>query len=358
MPVQEKIKAESDDELKIIVGGIEIVPTSAEIVRAIDTGADGWTATIEWIPGENAAFDEATKPYSYAESLVYIGGNLVIAGKLYGVRPNFSNLGRFKILDGFSHTVDMVDSNIMQPYEYYNITIEDLIPRILANTGFENLEFATETDTGGPFQKVTVKESETVFAFLTRLAKQRGVLISNTATGEILITSANTGARPIGVIEEGEELVGLAEISADYNGRKRFNQYKVYGNSPEKSSFHHHLFDDGIPKGRTRIMRSDDATPGNIDVTAEWLKNRHVVDAESISFPVPGWLAPDGGLWEPNTTVVVKSETIDAKDGKTFFIRAVKHNLTGDGRVTTLSLVPPEAYELGKNGTNRTSHRG
>lgn len=337
------------EDLTIMIAGQRVPVLDARIVRTMDTGADGWTARIHWTPGADPDVDKSTRPYSYAKAAAYIGDQILVNGLLYSVETEYLIEGRAKTLRGYSFTADAIDSTIKPPYERNNITLEQLAADLVAPTG---IKAVFETDTGGPFDRVTAQETDTIFSHLAKLAAQRGVLVSSTVNGDMVFLRAAVDSPIVGTIAEGQP-IGIG-YRAVYDGRKRFNAYKciaadagaslLWTDSPSASPKTQTAVDNIVPRSRFRTFQTDDTMPGNIKNAAEWRRSRQLIEALTMEFPVFGWYAPDGNLWRENTRVTVVSETLGVPDGYTFIIRAVEYALSGDGRVATLSLIPPQAY--------------
>lgn len=335
------------DDLTILIDGLEVPAMNARIIRTMDTAADAWTTRIAWTPGQDAGLDRVTRPYGYPPAAAYIGGELLVNGLLYTVEPELTREGRTKALTGYSFTADAVDSTLKPPYERNNITLEQLAAELLQPVG---IKAVFETDTGGPFDRVTANEGDKIFDHLARLASQRGILVSSTPAGDLLFLRAATDAAPVGTIEEGQPLAD--GYKATYDGRLRFNSYKcvtadaglVWGDPGDIAPKTQIALDNVVPRSRFLTFKTDDTTAGNIRNAAEWRRSRQIVEALALSFPVSGWYAPDGSLWRENTRVTVVSETLGVPQGFTFLIRAVEFILEKDRRETTLSLIPPQAY--------------
>lgn len=349
----QKLAGKDPDQMTFIIDGQEIPLMSARIMRTMDTGTSGWSGRMAWTPGLNAAIDKATRPYGYPRAAAYIGNDLLVSGALYITEPELIDTGLTKILTGFSFTADAVDSSLQPPYEYSNVTLEQLATALAPPLGIKAI---FETETGGIFERVTGHESDTIFAFLSKLATERGVLVGDTPDGDLLIQRAKTEGAPVGTIEESQPL-GIG-WKAKYDGRKRFSAYKcinvsgaaaavpLWGISalPENSApVTVSETDDSVPRSRFLSFRADDTTPGNVKDAARWRKNRQYVESLTQPLPVVGWYAPDGNLWRENTLVTVVSATLGVPKGFTFLIRSVEF-LLEDRRTTVLQLVPPQAY--------------
>ncbi len=111
------------DKMTLILEDREVPITEGRIIRTMDTGADAWTATIAWIPKADPELDELVRPYGYTEAGIYLGNDLLVCGRLYGVTPKLETDGQSKDLEGFSSTIDLVDSTMKPPYQRSNVTL-------------------------------------------------------------------------------------------------------------------------------------------------------------------------------------------------------------------------------------------
>lgn len=358
-PPAERLTGKSPDEMTFLVGGVEIPMVSSRVLRTMDTGADGWNGLFPWTPGENPEIDRVTLPYAYPRAAAYIGNELIVSGALYGVSPVLNGQGRSKVLTGYSFTADAIDSNVPPPYQRDGETLEQIATSFARAMG---VKAVFDADGGGPFEIATASESDTVFGFLSKLATQRGLLVSCTRGGDFLFTRANKGGKPVCTLAEGDGVV--TDWTADYDGRRRYHEYKCvtsgstsavlewdnpdYGQGSSAGPSTIISKDNAVPRSRWQTFRADDTTPGNIENAARWKKNRQIVDALTQELPVASWRVPGGGLWEVNTKVTVVSPTLSVPKGFDFLIRAVEFLVDG-GRSAVLHLVPPQAYSLSKD---------
>jgi prophage tail gpP-like protein len=330
------------DEFTIALDGLEITSSASRILRTMDTLADAWTATIQWIPGKDPELDRRVLQYSYTPAKVYIGGKLMISGRMYDSDPETTNAGTIRNLGGFSKTIDMVDSVLKPPYEESNVTLVQRARKIAQNHG---LKVVVETDTGGPFDRVTANESEKQAVHLGKLATQRGVLQSSTPDGNYLLWDANTDGKPVATLEEGFPPVG--RFAAQFRGRERFHSYRGVGSTP-KGEGENIVQDNAVPTSRMTTFRVNDVLEGEIAAAMKWTRNRALANALTMALPVAGWLDPRGKLWEPNTLVTIVSPTWGVPDGFTFLIRSVELEERENEKSGTLNIVPPQVYTKGE----------
>lgn len=336
--VMSTISGKASDDLTVIIDGLEIKMQSTRILKTIDTISDGWSAVLPWIPGENLMIDEKLKPFGYTPASVYIGNELLINGLLYTSDVILNIDGSVRNLQGWSFTIDLVDSTLKSSYEKNNMTLQQIAEEIVRPFG---IEVIFNSDPGGKFDRVTANESETVARFLVRLARQRSLLITSTPEGNLLFTKTTSNKNPVDVIEEGGTIVNNFNIKFD--GRRRFNSYAAIGQSPlgNKKGI---AKDDKVPRSRFLTFRANETISGDIEKAAKWKRNGAVTESLIIPIPVIGWFDSNGNLWRENTIVTVKSKSMYIPDGHDFLIRAVEYIETGDRQTAILNLVPPEVY--------------
>lgn len=326
------------DELSIILDGVEISPMASRIIRTMDTASDGWTASLQWRPGDNPTLDARLIPYTYPSAKVYIGGKLVISGYLYMVGSSISDQGTIKNLGGFSRTVDIVDSSMRPPYEEAGVTLKQRADKLVQSHGIRAI---FEVEAGGPFDRVTAGEQDTIFTHLKKLALERGVLISSTPNGNLLFLEANTKGAPVATLTEGQPPV--MNYDSVFDGRKRFNAYRAINTTPFGSN-ESIVKDDRVPRSRIQTFRVQESMAGEIEAAARWKRSKTLADALTIPLPVEGWLDPNGNRWEPNTLVTLISPSIHVPQGFNFLIRSVEFSETDRGKTAVLNIIPPQVY--------------
>lgn len=326
------------DELSIVIDGIEIRYSAARVMLTMDTASDGWTATLPWTRGDNPALDEAMIPYTYPPAKVYIGGVLKISGYLYTPEYSQGNDGTLVSLAGFSRTADIIDSNMHPPYEENNVTLKQRSRKLAQAHGIKAIFQAAA---GGPFDRVTAGETETVGAHLGKLARERGLLQSDTPEGNLLYWEADTKSAPVATLEEGRPPVGRLTSKAD--GRRRFNSYRAISTTPfgENESV---VKDNRVPRSRIRTIRMSESMAGELSDAAKWERNRAMADSLTMPVPVAGWLNERTGLpWDVNTKVTLVAPSIRVPQFD-FLIRSLELEERDNEKSGILNIVPPQVY--------------
>jgi prophage tail gpP-like protein/LysM repeat protein len=327
------------DDFTIVVENTELVFEAATALRTMDTGSDAWTATIVY-NRENAKLFRTLRPFGYNEAQVYVGGRLMITGRLYILGINIEPDEISKDLKGFSYTVDIVDSTKPNPpYEFRNVTIKQVAEALVEPF---QIPVVFEGEVGGQFDRVTIDKTEKIFDFLAKLAKQRSLLVTSTNKGELLFTQANTATQPIGSITQGYPPFRTA--NTEFDGRKRAKAYKMTSKRRGQATKTAVSKDDNVPISRFLTITADDTTAGDIKKAADWERSKRIADSLTFTIPVTSWYGPDGNLWTENTILTVKSEELYIPDGFNFLIRSVLFRHESGGQTAELSLVPPQVY--------------
>jgi prophage tail gpP-like protein len=330
-------------QMLVNIDGFEIIPQQGRFIRSMDLLANAFNVVIPWEYGAIPALDERTRPKTYRKATASLGNTPIVTGKLYTPDRQLTGQGRTLGLEGFTTTVDLVDSTLKPPFEYNDITLDDLLDEIVKPLGYNVI---IEADTGGKFDRVTAQQGQSIFSFLRPLALQKNVLLSCNTGTDLVVLRANLDGAPVATLEEGVTL-GVTGWGSRIDGRQSFNTYRATGTSPLGNA-EAVVQDNAVPVTRFKDVRANEADQGALKSVAEWERNKTLADALSFSLTVEDWYLPNGQPWEENTLVTVKSETMLLPDGFNFLINRVEYVLSDNGRSTVLSFVPPTAYTKGE----------
>lgn len=339
------IAGKQPDELTLVIENREIIITSGKLLKTMDTGADAFTCVMSWTPGLDGEIDSITSPFSYSEAKIYIAGELQMTGILYTVTSKYGNDGISRELEIYTKIADMIDSVWQPPYEENNIKLDTLCKNQAQLFGID-VVLDSGVDVGGQFSRISAKQTDKCFQKLSEFASQRGLLLSCTKYGELLIVKPNTNGTPVGTLQIENPFVPNYE--GKFNGRNRYYQYESISSSSSSSRtrIKQKAIDSLIPATRFFTFDADESLPGEGLNAAEWKRNKMAADALNIPLQVNSWYAPDEALWDRNITVTVKNPAI-VENGFTFLINQVEFNYEISGTTAMLQLKPPSMYEIG-----------
>ena len=341
-------------DFTLVISGTELPVVSGRLKRSIDTCADGCKATI-------ALTDQARdviRPFGFEDVQVYLGGELVLTGVVYGLNLRITGKEKSATLDIGSLACDIVDSTKYPPYEFNFQTLADIADDILGEKGltprFESYDIESEF-----FERVCIDAQQSIFDFLSELARQRGVLISSNEKGEVYFLRADTSSNPVETIELATSLEG------SFNGRNLFSSYRVTAMLPEVQARTKVLkrsgprttyrtiqtlkfaeaYDSLVPSTRETTTTVDNVTSEGLPKAAEWERSRRWAKACTITIPRIGWYPKDNDeLYKENTLVTLKISDLWLEDGFDFLIKSVEYVLDSNGAVALITLIPPQAY--------------
>jgi prophage tail gpP-like protein len=224
------------------------------------------------------------------------------------------------------------------PYEFSGITLKQIASDLCRDLGYR---LVFDIAPGAKFDTVTAKETETVGAFLQRLATQRGMLCTCDEQSRVVFIRSLTSGKSVAFLEENAPTI--TEWSSRFDGRARFNVYRAIGQSGDGTDIVSVAKDAAVPGTRQLTFSHSDSDGGSIATGAKWKRSKAIGDALSIPFPVSDWYDPNGNLWQANTLVTIKAPSISVDKPFDFLIRSPEFILAPDGRSAVLNVTPPGA---------------
>lgn len=341
-PEDETAPQLTSDGLVMIIDRIEIQTESLRFFSSIETIADGWTAVIAWKRGDNPDLDAVIRPYSYSPAHIYLDRELIGSGRLYVTHPSLKGRGQ-AILECWSKTVNMVDSSLQPPYEENKVT---LFQRAVTLAEPFSLSVTVDLEQDGIFDRVTATEEQTAGSHLLDLAKQRGALVSTTKFGGLLINIPDPSGEPVATIEEGVE--GFSGFEAKFDGRKRFSDYRLIGETSSDGPNFAVSSDPVVGVTRFKTKTVNDTTAGEIQRAADWEKTKALSETLSLPISARGFKAPNGKRWKKGDYVILISPTLFIDEGFTMLIKSVEYSSDASGEKSILTLIPPSVYSGGE----------
>lgn len=357
MPFKDRgaVDPTSSDPLAIYIEGEKYNPVSASIIRTFDTCADGWTATFRddirdtrWLP-----FRKVFRPYSFAKSEVFIDNRSTGESYIYNVGLQGTSAAGEITAEGFSPSIDIVDSVAEPPYEGNSVTLEQWTRRLIKPFG---LSFSTAECDQAAWRKVNrrkikrlkIGKEEKVFEHISEKLRQKGFVLSNSFSANVSVRSAPalTPATPIvdEFVDEAESgSVPVWEFNSSFAGRDRYRVTIATG----KGRLKHHkdrYVDPSVPRNRRMLFSVSSAEESDMSTAAKSRARKSIEEALTVSIPVRGWYSRDGVLYEPGQFVLYKAKRLFLEKGVVLMIRKVVYIQEGAERKATLDLIPPAVY--------------
>ncbi len=282
-----------------------------------------------------------------AKCAVFIGGEKVITGWIDSLAPTLDATAAKLTVAGRSLTCDVVDCSAEhKPGRWHGVKAEQIARELVKPFG---IEVAVLCDTGAPIARHAVERAESVFECLDRLARMRGLLVTDDQFGRLVLTRTVYQRAETGIVEGGNLLGG----SSKFDASAVFSKYTVHGQTAGNdedfgdtvAQITGEAVDPGVKRYRPLVIQAENhCNAATAKARAQWEAATRLGKSTEATVHVLGWRqVPGGPLWAPGLTVHVKSADLGL-DGD-FLITDVTFTLNEQGTRTTLALALPDAYK-------------
>lgn len=270
---------------------------------------------------------------------------LVVTGNIDNHQISYSARDHGQQVSGRSKTGDLIDSSVIEPGGEYR---DQTIDAILRNeAGKFDIDLIVEGDVGAAFPKVRLNLGETPAELGDRLARNRGLLLTDTPEGALKLLEVQPGA-PVAKLVEG---VNILQASATHKADERFSEYHIKGQQPgtgqafgeQAAQVRANAQDPYVKRYRPLLVIAEH--PGDREdmrARADWEAARRAAESLEASVTVQGWQYAPGQLWQPGLLVQLQSPMLAVN--RTMVIKNWTATLAdGAGTLTNLQLAVPES---------------
>lgn len=347
-------KVNPENPLAIYIDGEPYNPVTASIIRTYDTCSDGWTATFRdnisdgaWLP-----YRDVFRPYAFTKAEIFIDNTSTGESYIYDVTLSGNSADGRVQASGFSPSIDLVDSVAEPPYEGNNVTLEEWTKKLIKPFG---LTYSTSECDQAQWRRVNAKrikrikigKEEKVFEHLSEKYRQKGFVLSNSFSANLVVRSSPKLSSVTRVTEEFvddfDDGVPVWEFNSTFSGRERFRVTLATGKGRLKH-YKDKYVDPAVPRNRRMLFTISSAEDGDAESAAKSRARKTIESALTLSVPVRSWYSRDGALYEPGQFVVYKSRRLFLEKGVVLMIRKVVYMQESSKRHAVLDLIPPTVY--------------
>ena len=296
------------------------------------------------------------------ECAVEVNDQVLITGYIDGVNIAYDADNHTFEVQGRDKTGDLVDCSPDPDSAgvkggWKGISVLAIIKEICA---FFNVEVVVDplvsSDVRETVERATgeilfkVNEGESAFETITRLLNSKAVLPVTYGDGKLTLTRVNYEHVHDYIMSGTNVLAGSYEASD-------LNRYSVYvvkaqsiGNDLSSLDTVAHVLaryaDPYIKRTRPIVVMMDkSAVTSEARDRAEWEARIRAGKSRKLRYDVVGWTQSNGDLWPINKCVVVQDTFLDVEGS--YLIEGVAQTYDDRmGRITQLTLVPPDTYDL------------
>jgi len=289
-------------------------------------------------------FKETFRPFSFQTVEIFIGSTRFFTGTMIGVSPDLQPSTKRVSVSCYAKPGVLVDCNMpasAYPLQFFDQGLQEISATLAAPFGI-GVEFSANQ--GDTFEDVTCDISRKVHDFLSDLARQRNLVISNTADGKMVFQSSIASGQPVVTIDQGK--APLVEVVPNFNPQNYYSD--VTGIEPTILGLEGAQFtvkNDKL-KGviRPHTFVTQDTQEGAVPAAVNAKMGRMFGNMASYSVRVPTWRDPQDNLWEPNTIVKLTAPDAMIYNAYDFVIRSVEFTRTPTSFDAILNLVMPGSF--------------
>ncbi|SEH72788.1 Mu-like prophage tail protein gpP [Rheinheimera pacifica] len=327
--------------------------TKVGVTRSLDAMSGSFDLELTWKwQGSEQQYKKFVEPIRQGQACtVDIGGERVITGYVDDWVPSYDETTVTISVSGRDKTADLVDCSIDYPSgQFNNQTLTQIADVVCKPFG---IKVIVNADVGEPFQRIQIEQGETPHELLSRLAKQRGVLLTSDTFGNLVITRASKE-------KAGASLILGENIKAArgrFSWRQRFSNFTVkaagaaHGNwdtAPISAvgGIKADVKDSEISRYRPMIIVNEEITTAEGAARrGQWERQRSIGKSNTAEYTVTGWRIPQTGkLWNINTIVPVIDEILELDEE--MLILSIMFTEDDAGRLAVISVVRPDAMDI------------
>lgn len=278
------------------------------------------------------------------ECAIYLGGILAIAGVILIRQVAYDANNHGVMLQGAGRQWYVQRGSILDEKSNYDgMTFEQVARKVIApfGVGIEVIGALNAI----PFKRLQNEPGETVWAFLERIARPRGIIIGSDHRGNVLLIGAHTGDY-VDTLIEGQNILkcqcifAVKDVYSEYPVRGQTaasdDQYGTQASEQEGHAW-------GSSKRYSPLLTTAEQPVWNKSELDDRARNEsiwHEGTQIEANITVQGWFRRGGDLWRAGDDVYVKSPMAMLDN----ILKIQTVTFTQDSRsgtLTTLTLVPP-----------------
>lgn len=316
--------------------------TDVTVKRSMDS-IDEVTFSAPFTP-EDSSFRNAIRPFSFSDVEIEIGGERYFTGTLVSVNPKVDDASRTITIGCYAEAGIMNDCTppaSALPTEYYKQSLSEIAKTI---TGYFGLSATFEADPGAIFETVGLTPGDKCLDFLIKLAKQRNLVISTDADGNLVFSKEIETGIPVANLSTGVSPV--ISVEPTFSPQNYFSH--LTGIEPAVVGLPGGSFTVINPRlqGKTRPVTFEipDTETADVKTAVQAKAGRMFGSMVTYRVPVSTWLDPLGNIWRPNTFVNLLAPDAMIYSNYKFLLKSVELSESDDSQTAVLELALPGSY--------------
>jgi prophage tail gpP-like protein len=292
---------------------------------------------------------------------VKLAGILAFTGFVF-VRQGSFNAGQHGLMVTCrSVTADAVDSTALTQ-QYKGYAFQALASGLAKQAGVNLIIRGSSPSLATPFPQFSTDPEETIFSAVDRLARMRGLHLTDDSNGNWIADVFDPKAPQKGALVEGKNLL---EARASIDGSHAFHITNISAQRPGNDQTNGQASRDNsatvtnnaIRATRRRALILDEpGSPQDCAARANYETSWNAAALVDCHCVVQGWQSAPGALWEAGLNYAVKSPMLDLD--MVLAARQVTFRQSETGSRTEIDLCTPNALAFAAVNISETTQQG
>ena len=285
-------------------------------------------------------------PFGFKPCELFYNDVLMFKGSLLTPDPELTNEAGEITLQGYP--LCGVLNDCMIPPTKYPLQCKGINMKGIADAACEpySIPVIFEGDIGPNFTEVSIEPTDKILDFLTRLAKQRNLLITNNEKGQLVFFNAKP-EKPMLTLVEGEP--PLISIKGKFAAQGFYSHITGFGKTEEEypsiayTVENKYLIGKGVIRHHT-VTIEDSENMSDLENATKAYAGRMFADCVTYEAVLEHHVNANNEVFQKGMNVCIAAPTAMILNETTFIARNIKLARTIEGKTAELSLVLPGSY--------------
>jgi prophage tail gpP-like protein len=339
------VLSDKEQDVSIVIDGEKFTGfTAYDLTLAYDT-FDTFSFSAPYDP-ELKELREVIKPFTFKPCEVYYQDVLMFKGTFLTPDPELTDQSSEITLQGYP--LCGVLNDCMVPPTKYPLQCMGITMKGVADAACEpySIPVIFEGEVGPAFTEVSIEPTDKILDFLSRLSKQRNLLFTNNAKGQLVFFNPKAEKAFVSFAEGRPPLIS---IKAKFSAQDFYSHITGFGKTDAEYPSLSYTFENKylISKGIIRhqsLTIEDSETISDLENAVKAHAGRMFADCVNFELLCKGHVNENGEVFKKGMTVRVASSSSMIVRETNFIARTVKLSRTTEGKTATLGLVLPGSY--------------
>jgi len=295
----------------------------------------------------NTEVRDKIRPFAFQDASVTLGGADLFRGIIIDVIPKVTPDRASLDVSGYALPGilnDCTPPSTLYPVEYDGFGIWEISNVVGEPFG---VSVSMQADPGDPFETIGIEPTQKVLDFLSKMASQRNLIITNNAAGQLVYWQSIQPGNPVARFFDGAT-PPLVSITPNFQPQQYFSH--ITGIAPVDmgdAGLQFTVQNDRLRKRlRPHVFKANDTESAALSETVSTKAGRMFANAVSYTVEMSSWRneQDSNNLWRPNTTLTLFAPQAMIYDEYEFLIRDVTRRRDGNEERAILNLVLPGVF--------------